>query len=100
MSLSDAERAAIAAAGSAPLQTTRHQAVTIVLSKTGADAETARALLAESYLTPTQPSFHLIPRGDAMASEADFAAAYAILAEETSGFAGSDATRRRSRRYG
>lgn len=87
MSLSDAERAAIAAAGSAPLQTTRHQAVTIVLSKTGADAETARALLAESYLTPTQPSFHLIPRGDAMASEADFAAAYAILAEETSGFA-------------
>jgi hypothetical protein len=86
VSLSDVERAAIAAAGTAPLQTTRHQAVTIVLAKTGADAETARALLAESYLAATQPSFHLIPRGDAMAPEIEFAAAYAILAEATGDF--------------
>jgi hypothetical protein len=88
VSLSDAETAAIAAAGAAPLQTTRQQAVAIVLAKSGADGETARALLAESYLVPTQPSFHLIPRGEAMAPEAEFAAAYAVLAEETSGFSG------------
>jgi hypothetical protein len=74
VSLSEAERAAIAAAGQSPLQTVRHQAVAIVLSKSGEDANTAKALLAESFLAPTQPSFHLIPRGDAMASEAEFAA--------------------------
>lgn len=87
VSLSDAERAIIAAAGSAPLQTARGQAVAIVLSKQGADAETARALLAESYLATTQPSFHLIPRGDAMAPEAEFAWAYDVLAEETDNLA-------------
>jgi hypothetical protein len=86
VSLSEIERAAIAAAGSSPLQTARHQAVTIVLAKSGGDADTARALLAESYLVPTQPSFHLIPRGDAMASEAAFADAYEILAAETRDF--------------
>lgn len=87
MSLSDAERAIIAAAGEAPLQTARQQAVAIVLSKSGTDAEVARALLAESYLATTQPSFHLIPRGDAMTSETDFDTAYGVLAEETADFA-------------
>lgn len=86
MSLSSDERAVIAAAGSAPLQTARGQAVAIVLAKQGADAETARALLAESYLATTQPSFHLIPRGDAMAPQDAFTAAYAVLAEETTNF--------------
>lgn len=86
MPLSDAEREIIAAAGTAPLQTARGQAVAIVLSKQGHDRELARALLAESYLAATQPSFHLIPRGEAMASEADFAAAYGVLAEETNDF--------------
>ncbi len=85
--LSDVEREAISVAGNSPLQTARHQAVTIVLSKTGPEAELARTLLAESFLAPTQPSFHLIPRGEAMASQADFVAAYAILAQATSGFA-------------
>jgi hypothetical protein len=86
VSLSDHERAIITAAGTAPLQTVRGQAVAIVLSKTGADRTAARALLAESYLAATQPSFHLIPRGDAMASEADFVTAYDMLAAETSDF--------------
>jgi hypothetical protein len=86
VSLSDAERAVLAAAGRAPLQTARGQAVAIVLSKRGADAEAARALLAESYLSTTQPSFHLIPRGDAMAPETEFGRAYEVLAEETAGF--------------
>jgi hypothetical protein len=86
VSLSSEERVVIAAAGDAPLQTARGQAVAIVLAKQGTDAETARALLAESYLATTQPSFHLIPRGDAMAPEAAFAAAYEVLAEETAQF--------------
>lgn len=86
MSLSSDEQAVIAAAGSAPIQTARGQAVAIVLAKTGADAETARALLAESYLATTQPSFHLIPRGDAMAPEDAFTAAYHVLADETNQF--------------
>ena len=74
------------------MQTARGQAVAIVLSKTGADRTAARALLAESYLAATQPSFHLIPRGDAMASESDFETAYAVLAQETRDFADVTAT--------
>jgi hypothetical protein len=85
--LSDRERAVLAAAGSAPLQTARGQAVAIVLAKSGTDSEEARVLLAESFLATTQPSFHLIPRGDAMASEASFESAYAVLAQETSDLA-------------
>ncbi|MGI8709838.1 MAG: hypothetical protein ACR2LA_02440 [Acidimicrobiales bacterium] len=38
------------------------------------------------YLAATQPSFHLIPRGDAMASEGAFDGAYARLAAATKGF--------------
>lgn len=86
MSLSDDEKAILAAAGESPLQTTRGQAVAIVLSKRDEDAETARSLLAESYLRTTQPSFHLIPRGQAMAGEADFVEAYERLASVTSSF--------------
>jgi hypothetical protein len=86
VSLSDAEREVIAAAGIAPLQTARGQAVAIVLSKQGSDSDMARALLAESYLSATQPSFHLIPRGDAMAPEGEFARAYEVLEEATHGF--------------
>ena len=57
-----------------------------VVAKQGQDREVARALLAESYLAATQPSFHLIPRGQAMTPEAEFVSAYAVLAEETSDF--------------
>ena len=86
MSLSEHERALLLAAGSAPEQTVRGQAVAILLSKSGEDAAEARALLADSFAATTQPSFHLIPRGDAMTSEADFDAAYTVLDETTDGF--------------
>jgi hypothetical protein len=84
--LSDQERSIIASAGTSAQQTVRGQAVAIVLAKSGADRDAARALLAESYLATTQPSFHLIPRGEAMASEAAFDVAYDVLAQETQGF--------------
>lgn len=43
-------------------------------------------LLAESYLAATAPSFHLIPRGDAMLPEEEFLAAYERLAGGTDRF--------------
>lgn len=86
MALSDQERAVLAAAGTATAQHVRGQAVAIVLAKSGADRNDARALLAESFAASTQPSFHLIPKGDAMTSEVDFDRAYTVLAEETGDF--------------
>jgi len=86
VSLSSAERAAITAAGTAPEQHVRGQAVAIVLAKTGGDRDEARTLLAEAYVASTQPSFHLIPRGDAMAPEPEFERAYGVLATETADF--------------
>ncbi len=86
MPLSDSERAILAAAGTAEQQHARGQAVAIVLAKTGDAAAEARAILAESFVATTQPSFHLIPRGDAMTSEGDFERAYRVLAEETRDF--------------
>ena len=88
--LSETERAAIAAAGTAPEPTVRSRAVAIVLSKSGSDLDEARALLAEGYLETIQPSFHLIPAGEAMAAEQEFESAYEVLAEETACF--SDVT--------
>jgi hypothetical protein len=84
--LSDVERSILTAAGTAPQQHVRGQAVAIVLAKTGTDAEDARALLAASFMASTQPSFHLIPKGDAMTAEDDFERAYNVLAEETTDF--------------
>lgn len=86
MSLSERERDILTVAGSAAEQTIRGQAVAILLSKSGVDQVEARALLAESFAMTTQPSFHLIPRGDAMATETAFDAAYALLASTTSAF--------------
>lgn len=86
MSLSDHERTVLSAAGSASAQHLRGQAVAIVLAKSGTDQAEARALLAESFGATTQPSFHLIPRGTAMTSEADFDSAYTVLSEATQGF--------------
>jgi hypothetical protein len=86
VSLSEHERALVASAGSAPQQLVRGQAVAVVLGKSGVEAEEARLLLAESFVATTQPSFHLIPRGDAMTGESDFDAAYEVLGGATSGF--------------
>ena len=86
MSLSDAERKLIASAGTTADPTRRRQAVAAVLSKSGTDATDARGLLGRSFLAVTQPSFHLVPRGQAMESQADFVAAYDALAAATGNF--------------
>lgn len=86
MSLSDAERKLIGAAATTADPTRRRQAVAAVLSKSGADATEARSLLGQSFLAVTRPSFHLVPRGQAMGSQADFAAAYDALATATGNF--------------
>ncbi|HET8862380.1 MAG TPA: hypothetical protein VFM94_03920 [Solirubrobacterales bacterium] len=87
VSLSDQERSILSGAGSAAEQSERGQAVAIVLEKSGDELAEARMLLAESYASTIQPSFHLIPRGNVMASEEDFTAAYATLAQATNDFA-------------
>jgi hypothetical protein len=86
VSLSDRERLTLAQAGTAREQHDRGQAVAIVLAKSGADLAEARTLLAESYAATIQPSFHLIPRGSAMADEDAFTSAYVALAQSTDGF--------------
>lgn len=87
MSLSDGELQSIEAAGKSADQTLRGRAVAIVLSKEGKERERARRALADSYLEPTSPSFHLIPRGEAMLSDVDFDKAYSELARATNDFA-------------
>lgn len=86
MPLSAADEAAILEAGTTSDQAIRGRAVAIVLAQQVDDRQTARRLLATSYLQATQPSFHLIPRGDAMLAADRFAAAYDALALETNGF--------------
>ena len=91
MSLSDSETELLSGAGGAPDPVQRQQAAAIVLRKEGDDRAEARALLAASYLRHTQPSFHLIPRGDSMADESAFTDAYGYLATATAGFTRTDA---------
>ena len=86
MSLSVADEAAILEAGTTSDQAIRGRAVAIVLAQQVDDRQAARRLLALSYLQATQPSFHLIPRGDAMLPTDRFEAAYEALAAGTHGF--------------
>jgi hypothetical protein len=86
MPLSEAEQQILIAAGKTGDLTQRRQAVAIVHRYSGADHEQARSLLATSFIDVTQPSFHLIPRGNAMTSELDFTEAYELLAERTHNF--------------
>lgn len=86
MSLTERERSAILAAGQSPLQTERGQAVALVLGKRGADQDEAKKLLAQGYLATTQPSFHLVPRGNAMTPETSFESAFRVLDSATAGF--------------
>ena len=62
----------------------------IVLAKTGSAQAEARELLTASYIASMQPSFHYIPRGDAMAGEEAFAEAYRKLAAHTGSFTNVD----------
>ena len=87
MSLSDAEKRILEAAGSAPSPVARQRAVGIVRSKEGDDADQAGRLLVHSFLKHVRPSFHLIPKGDSMADEESFTQAYGALAAGTSDFA-------------
>lgn len=86
MPLSKSDEEAIAAAGTSDDQAVRGRAVAIVLASSADDRQTARRLLAQGYLKATQPSFHLIPRGDAMLAAERFDAAYAALASGTAEF--------------
>jgi hypothetical protein len=91
VSLSKDEEFILRAAGTSADTTLRRQAVAIVLAKNGDDRTKAQEHLVSGYLAATQPSFHLIPRGDAMASEDAFGGAYEHLAAATNGF--TDVTR-------
>lgn len=86
MPLSDSERALLASAATTGDTTRRRQAVVTVLNKRGASEDEARRLLADSFAAVTQPSFHLIPRGDAMATQDKFTNAYNALAAGTDSF--------------
>lgn len=86
MSLSEAERDLISTVATTADPTRRRRAVAAVLAKSGVDASTARNLLGQSFLELTQPSFHLVPRGSAMESHADFVTAYDALAAATANF--------------
>lgn len=87
MSLSDDELEILESAGTESDPTWRKRAVAIALAKqNGPDGDRARELLTSGYLAATVPSFHLIPRGDKMADEAQFAKDYQHLADETSDF--------------
>ncbi len=86
MPLSAADEAAILAAGTTSDQAVRGCAVAIVLGTQADDRQAARRMLAQGYLEATQPSFQLIPRGDAMLPSDRFEAAYAALARGTGGF--------------
>lgn len=86
MPLSDEERRILVQAGLTGDLTARRRAVAVCLAKHAADQDEARSLLAKSFVAATQPSFHLIPRGDAMVDTAGFEAAYAVLAHHTQGF--------------
>lgn len=87
MSLTDSERHILRSAGATADLTARRRAVAVYLSKRDADHNEARALMVESFLEATQPSFHLIPHGDAMFNEAVFVRAYGTLAAHTENFA-------------
>lgn len=86
MALTESEQRILLEAGTTGDLTLRRRAVAVYLGKRDDDQKQARSLLVQSYLAATQPSFHLIPRGDAMVDEARFNAAYASLAAATQKF--------------
>ena len=85
-SLSDPERDVLSRSGITPSPTVRRQSVAIVLSKTGSAEVEAKDLLTASFVASMQPSFHYIPRGEAMADEKAFDSAYRKLAADTDNF--------------
>lgn len=86
MSLTDSDRDLLASAGTAANPTARRQAVAVLLRQTESARDEAANLLGQGFVAATQPSFHYIPKGDAMATEAAFEDAYRQLAAYTNDF--------------
>ena len=86
MPLTDEQVAILGAAGNTPDSVARQRAVALVLGAAEAERPEMQELLLSGFLAQTQPSFHLIPRGDAMATEEAFSEAYAVLERFTLGF--------------
>ena len=86
MSLTESERDLLSKAGTTANPTTRRQAVAVLLRQSESVKDEASTLLGQGFVAATQPSFHYIPKGDAMASEAEFDEAYRELAERTNDF--------------
>ncbi len=86
VSLTDSDRELLANAGTTANPTIRRQAVAVLLRQPESARDEAASLLGQSYVAATQPSFHYIPKGDAMATEVAFDEAYRRLAEHTNDF--------------
>lgn len=87
VSLTESDRELLSGAGTIASPTARRQAVVVLQRQTDSARAEAGDLLGQSFVAATQPSFHYIPQGDAMATEGAFDAAYQKLAEHTSDFA-------------
>ena len=86
MALSEAECLLLSEAGTTPDLTRRRQATGIFLRCAREDRSAARGLLVSGYVQAIQPSFHLVPHGTKMLTEAAFDAAYSALAGSTNQF--------------
>ena len=92
VSLTDSDRELLANAGTTANPTIRRQAVAVLLRQPESARDEAASLLGQGFAAATQPSFHYIPKGDAMATEAAFDEAYWRLAEHTNDFTDVSAT--------
>ncbi len=70
--LSESDRQLLTEAGIVPSPTVRRTAVAMTLAQSGAVRDEAIRLLGGGFVRATQPSFHYIPKGQSMASEAVF----------------------------
>ena len=86
MSLTELDRDLLASAGTTASPTARRQAVAVLLRQSESARDEAANLLGQGFVAATQPSFHYIPKGDAMATEAAFDDAYRQLAMYTNDF--------------
>lgn len=86
MALTDEQRAILSAAGGTSDQNVRARACAVVAAQHGDDHAEAQRLIGDSYLSATAPSFHLIPRGEAMLAELAFDRAFEGLLAKTAGF--------------
>jgi len=86
VSLTESDSDLLASAGTTASPTIRRQAVAVLLRQSESARDDAATLLGQGFVAATQPSFHYIPKGDAMATEAAFDEAYRKLAGHTNEF--------------